>query len=460
MQVGFGLRKKVLGAVVGMSIATAAMVPMGPGGAQAGVSRGPITKSYAPTTGVKFTTLRYPGVPNEIRILKVIPSSGPSIDIATPGPDFPMYGKTSGMSAAQVGSVAGVNGDFGRQGPNGMPAHITMIDGELWTSGAVSGAAFGWTHDGDRAFVGVPNLDISLAGPMGNRLLTVAEWNVGKPVGSAVGGYTRRGGTVTPPPGVTSPTSTDPRWCAVRLTPETGYGYRWSNSREEAITRRYIVNAQPEPCSKKPLSLALGGNLDNVVLAAKAGTDAAARILGLTVGDRTKMRWEVDRWPGITDIMGGSQRLLDDGVNVAPDWESGADNILWYNPRTSVGIVPGCKDRDPATLCVIYIMTIDGRQVSSSWFNGSNWSKGVKLPGLADEMKKLGVVDAVNLDGGGSTTMWLRKKNSNYCQVSRTTGCLVNRPSYRPSGVYDERTIIEALTVLSGVDTGTPTGLR
>jgi hypothetical protein len=56
--------------------------------------------------------------------------------------------------------------------------------------------------------------------------------------------------------------------------------------------------------------------------------------------------------------------------------------------------------------------------------------------------------------------MWLRKKNSNYCQVSTSTGCLVNRPSYRPNGTYAERVIIEALTVLSGSDTGTPAGLR
>jgi hypothetical protein len=435
------------------------MIPGG-SGVHATAPRGPIIKTYSPSTGVQLKTIRYPGVPNEVRILRIDPTKGPRVDIATPGPDFPMYGKTSDMSAAQTGTVAGVNGDFGRQNPNGMPAHATMIDGELWTSGAVSGASFGWTNDGLRAFVGVPKIRIALQAQGGQDLLYVPDWNVGKPRGSSIAGYTRRGGTAVTPPGVSSPTATDPKWCAVRLTPEAGYDLKWSNSRKEAITRRYVVSAQPEPCSRKPLSLNLGANIDNVVLAAKAGTDAAAKILARTVGEQVKLRWEADKWPGVTDIMGGSQRLLENGVNVAPDWYQGADNILWYNPRTAVGIIPGCKDKDPATQCFIYIVTIDGRQVSSSWFNSSNWSKGVKLPGLADEMMKLGVTDAVNLDGGGSTTMWLRKKNSNYCQVSTSTGCLVNRPSYRPNGTYAERVIIEALTVLSGSDTGTPAGLR
>ena len=42
---------------------------------------------------------------------------------------------------------------------------------------------------------------------------------------------------------------------------------------------------------------------------------------------------------------------------------------------------------------------------------------------------------ALNLDGGGSTTMWLKKRRPGYCQsVPAAGGCLVNRPSPSTGG--------------------------
>ena len=63
------------------------------------------------------------------------------------------------------------------------------------------------------------------------------------------------------------------------------------------------------------------------------------------------------------------------------------------NPRTSVGI-----SQDKKTL---YLAVVDGRQT------GRN---GMTCAQLGSLMKGLGAHDAVNLDGGGSSTMWLKGK--------------------------------------------------
>ena len=74
-------------------------------------------------------------------------------------------------------------------------------------------------------------------------------------------------------------------------------------------------------------------------------------------------------------------RLIDNGV-IGTDFTAGTA------PRTAVGIKPDGN---------IIFYTIDGRQ--------SGYSYGVKISTLASRMKELGCVDAINLDGGGSTAI-------------------------------------------------------
>ena len=72
-------------------------------------------------------------------------------------------------------------------------------------------------------------------------------------------------------------------------------------------------------------------------------------------------------------------------------------------------------------------------------------------------MRRIGAWQAMNFDGGGSTTMWVKKRDPAYCESSPAVGgCLVQRPS--PS--TGERATRTALIVLPSADTGTPAGLR
>ncbi|MCD6351287.1 MAG: phosphodiester glycosidase family protein, partial [Armatimonadetes bacterium] len=88
------------------------------------------------------------------------------------------------------------------------------------------------------------------------------------------------------------------------------------------------------------------------------------------------------------------------------------------HPRTAVGF----GERE------IVLVTVDGRQ--------PGWGKGMTLYTLAQLMRELGCTDALNLDGGGSTTAWVRGK-------------VVNRPS---DGA--ERPIANALLVRSSAPKG------
>ena len=69
-------------------------------------------------------------------------------------------------------------------------------------------------------------------------------------------------------------------------------------------------------------------------------------------------------------------------------------NLKFVNnrhPRTCLGITDDS----------IKFITIDGR---------SSKAQGMSLPELQEYLKSLGCIDAINMDGGGSTTMWIKDK--------------------------------------------------
>ena len=397
--------------------------------------------SYSLDPSLHLKRVRVSSGPEQIRILTL--TQGVVPDIAPATQQYPMWALTSTMSA-NAGAIAGINGDFGTG--KGQPVHTLMIDGELWTTGQAQGRAVAWSSNGSQAYVGHPALHIRALGASG-ALFNIQQWNAHAPTTTSIAAYTSRGGDVTKPPGKVNPVSTDPRWCEARLEPVNGIA--WSGAARTSLVRKYSVQVQPEPCERTPI--AVGSTSGAVVVASKFSSSITNKIQALTPGDTVKLTWTFDGWPGVTDVMGGSQLLVDHGTNVAPDYTAGADYILNYNPRTSVGISKGCSDTDNATNCRMFLITIDGRQAST------NWSKGVRLPFLANEQIRAGAWMALNFDGGGSTTMWVKKRDPAYCESSPAVGgCLVQRPS--PS--TGERATRTALIVLPSADTGTPAGLR
>lgn len=109
---------------------------------------------------------------------------------------------------------------------------------------------------------------------------------------------------------------------------------------------------------------------------------------GIDIGDRIYITVTCDEeWKDVVCAIGGSDIILNDGeiVESAVTNESHAKQP---NPRTVIGVTEEGK---------VIIFAVDGRQ--------SGYSSGMTLSQAAECMKSMGCVQALNLDGGGSTTV-------------------------------------------------------
>ena len=119
-------------------------------------------------------------------------------------------------------------------------------------------------------------------------------------------------------------------------------------------------------------------------------------LVKLEVGDPLKIDFSLDpSWDelGITQIIGGGPRLVRDGeLYLTGEEELFKDDILVGRaPRTAIGITDDQK---------LLLVTVNGRQ--------PNISVGMTLSELGNLLIELGALQAMNLDGGGSTTMVIR----------------------------------------------------
>jgi hypothetical protein len=401
---------------------------------------GPVRFSYKLGQGLKLTTIRYPNAPEQVRILTITQGAGSVTDMFTPTKQYPGYRKPSAMGLLGDASAM-VNGDFAA--PNGRPKHLSLVDGELWTSGIQDGAAIAFSGNGAHVYMGHPTL--AMAAKTGGATIKIDRWNAGDPKTSQVAGFSQRGGRIEPPSGAASPTTADPRYCAARLIP-TG-GFEWTGTGKAGIARSFTVDAQPEPCVKTPISI--GTDPGAVVLTGKNGGAGADAVKLLAAGEAIRLTWSFQGWPAVVDAIGAQPLLVQNGHNIAPPYHPGDSYFYNYNPRTSVGASEGCSDDRSATICKTYILTVDGRQ--------SAWSKGMQLDDLADELIRAGATWAANLDGGGGTVMWVAKRDPAYCQTNvEAGGCLVNRPSERGG----ERVAVVSLGVKLAPDAGEPRAVR
>ena len=401
----------------------------------------PVKTTYALAPGVKLTTIKYPTTPNQVRVLTVIQGNGRVPDVFPAGPSYPAY-KLPSQMGAQSSALAAVNGDFALA--DGRPAHLSMIDGELWSSGIQDGSAFALTVDGSQAWIGHPSLSVNAIKLGGGAEFRIARYNAGKPSGNVVAAYSKRAGIDERPPGDPSPEAADPYFCAARLVPDGAI--QWAGAGAGRLARTYTVDSQPDACSQSPLIVGAGAG--NVVIATRMNGSDAASIVGLAKNDKVRLTWGIQELDGAVDVIGGQPMLVSNGTNVAPAYD-GLDYFLNFNPRTGVGINAGCTDHDTVTPCKIFIVTVDGRV--------PGWSKGMRLPDFANVFIDLGATWAVNLDGGGGTVMWVKKKNAAYCErATPAGGCLVTRPSDSTG----ERLAVLGLGAVAAPDPGEPATLR
>jgi hypothetical protein len=126
---------------------------------------------------------------------------------------------------------------------------------------------------------------------------------------------------------------------------------------------------------------------------------AAARLPKLTVGMRLKISTELlPVMRGIQLAVGGQPILVAGGKSLTRLPSGKLDHMHQRNPRTAIG----WNSQE------MFFVVVDGRK--------PGLSMGMTMPEMGDLMVNLGCTDALNLDGGGSTTMWLEGK-------------VINRPS-------------------------------
>jgi hypothetical protein len=144
----------------------------------------------------------------------------------------------------------------------------------------------------------------------------------------------------------------------------------------------------------------------------------------ISTGDTIKFVWRIPETPWqLVEAIGGLPRLVRDGrISVESFLEGGSTSFTnTRHPRSAIGF--------NADTSRFFFVTVDGRQ--------SGYSEGMTLPELANFMRELGCAQALNLDGGGSTTMVVR-------------GSVVNRPS----DATGERAVANALLLICSAPPG------
>ena len=341
--------------------------------------------------GLTFTKMVDSFGPNRIKVLEVDPATDLTLDVALANNKLPGRETTSSM-ADRKGAIAAVNGNFGNDW--GRPLGLLAEDARLHASAIAPGAAFAWSQDESAAFVGWPKLDVMARNETSGARWRVRDWNAEYPTGIA--GYTKAGGRRVRPPS---------SGCSVRLAPQGKL--RW-NAGRIGVGRPYVVDRQV--CGERLLPF------DGVVLAADRGTDGGRRLAAANRGEAVTLSWSLG-WPGVVDAIGGNPVLVREGRVTA---EPCGDYVCNRHPRTGIGVTAEGH---------ILLVVVDGRRSESI---------GLEIVEFARLFRRLGAVSAMNLDGGGSSTMVVK-------------GRVVNTPS---DG--SERAVVSSVLVLPGPDKSEP----
>ncbi|MFP5299198.1 MAG: phosphodiester glycosidase family protein [Actinomycetota bacterium] len=319
----------------------------------------------------------------KIRTVTIQPYRVDEIRAVLGSGQLPGWERTSSI-ARRTRAVAAINGDYGR--PSGRPVMAFAHSARLIQTPLTAGKNFGVSYGRD-AMIGFPRPHIWLNAAGLN--LPIARVNNGGPYGNSLAMFDRSGGSIERPPRL---------GCSIRVV---SAGFPHPDSDRSGVVARYRVDRVK--CTRGRL-FPLGGR----VISARWRTRKARLIAALPKGTVVSLGWSLG-WGALRESVGGNPTLVENGRVVVP---KSTAPFFARHPRTGVGVTPRGK---------VIFATVDGRQ---------RRSVGMTLRGFARFFRGLGAETALNLDGGGSTTMVVR-------------GRVMNRPS---DGA--ERPVSSALVVL------------
>ncbi|WP_340536779.1 phosphodiester glycosidase family protein [Nocardioides sp. GXZ039] len=274
--------------------------------------------------------------------------------------------------------VGGVNGDFFDISDTGAPIGV----GVERTRGLLHGRKVGWNSAFVIAGNGRPDIGrVEVVSRIRQHPdIDIATLNAPNVPEDSIGLYT-------------------PAWGKAAGTRVTG------DSRRGGVR---VVRIQGGRVVGKSTRLPKGAPIKGRILIGRGkGADA---LRALKLGSRATITSTVRGVAGPTGVRGrprvaitGDAFLIRDGVLADLD-----DEIL--HPRTAIGI-----DYDTQTLLML---VVDGRQ---------DFSRGYTMRELAEAMAELGADEALNLDGGGSSTMVARRPGSGLVTVNEPSAGFARR---------------------------------
>ncbi|WP_330177365.1 phosphodiester glycosidase family protein [Streptomyces sp. NBC_01498] len=262
-------------------------------------------------------------------------------------------------------TVAAVNADFFDINETGAPQGPGIRDGALTHSPAAGAHRAVGIGPGNAGRVLELYFDGTLTLPTGTHPL--AAYNAANVPPGGIGAYTPAWGRA------------DRALTVDRATPAA-----------EAVVRDGKVVTVTDAPGSGPIEPG-----STVLVGREAG---AVRLRALRPGDPVAMEYRprTDSGPLPRTAVGGRELLVVDGV---PQNHEGQGNNT-AAPRTAVGFSPDGRE--------MTVLTVDGRQADSG---------GVTLTELGVMMRRAGAYHALNLDGGGSSTLVAREPGSDTLQV-------------------------------------------
>ncbi len=254
--------------------------------------------------------------------------------------------------AQKNNSIAAINGGYFKP-QTGVPLGALIIDNEVYTGPIYNRAAIGINSDGTYS-IGKTNFKFFLK----NRKYNLKIDNINQPrmLSTYTLLYTERWGLNSPPP---------PKY-GLNAVIKDGKVLGFYNASVQIPNNGYVISAP-----KKAL-------------------------LGLNGQKNLKLDIIYpDEFKESVHVISGGPYLVKDGEIYIDTKEEKLQAINGANPRTLIGYT---KDND------FIMVTVDGRE---------SHSVGMNLYEAAKFMKSLGCINAINLDGGSSSVMYLNGKITN-----------------------------------------------
>lgn len=308
------------------------------------------------TDGIKHIKMvkYYNGKPVRINIVEINKNIAKDFEIKPATASKTLANRRKIQTIAQNNkALVVINGGFFKP-QTGVPLGTLMIDGKLMTGPIYDRVALGIFENGYDT--GRVQLNAQISG--NGETLKIDNINQPRMLSSYILAYTPDWGTYAP------------------ASPQYG-------------VQLQIIGNKIVQVSSNPLFIPKDGY---VIVGPKSKLEKLIGAKDIDIKISTNPKWE-----NVKHIISGGPYLVKDNQIFIDMTAQKLQSIGGRNPRTAIGYT---KDND------LILVVADGREGSSI---------GLTLKELANLMKDLGCINAINLDGGGSTVMYVN-------------GQIVNRP--------------------------------